>query len=330
MSDTLLDLVRQYGVVRYAERADSDQSKALFDRIAELLPQQPVQARSHRALLLWQHKCGATVAKEDPTETVCWSCVEPGPWRPLLVGGTRTPEADDVVPTEHFEEPVRIIDPQSDLMAQVMAELGVGRPEDVLDALDKRFNALVKARKDRDQMWQNAEAWRRQCDRASAEAADYAERLKAVDRSWTETARQRDEYRAEVERLKAEIWERKQFDARAPQQDGPLRLTLPKVPEGAAWLKGGMSGHRWSPTEFGRWVDEETGQVRGLLPLLEREGSVTVEMAPREPRTAAEIWAGLSDRDRLVRAPLMELAEALNREAGLPEVFDDEPGGERP
>lgn len=76
------------------------------------------------------------------------------------------------------------------------------------------------------------------------------------------------------------------------QPTGPLVLTLPEVPEGAVALIGEMSGHRWIPTEFGRWADEATGQVRGILPLLEREGSVTVEMAPpREPRT----WPKLDD-----------------------------------
>jgi hypothetical protein len=63
------------------------------------------------------------------------------------------------------------------------------------------------------------------------------------------------------------------------------------------------------------------------------EGSVWVEMAPpREPRTPAEVWAGMSPdaRDNMLTHPISpyrELAESLDRAAGLTEVFDDEPGG---
>lgn len=74
--------------------------------------------------------------------------------------------------------------------------------------------------------------------------------------------------------------------ARQPPESGPVVLSVPQAPDGAVGYVGEMTGHRWSPTEFGRFVDETTGQVRGWLQMLGREGSVTVEFAPpREPRT---------------------------------------------
>jgi hypothetical protein len=67
--------------------------------IAALLPQQPVQARTRSGDLIWQHiPCGwphpwhpdaepDTGPDSDPA-----GCHMPGPWRPLLVGGNPAPE----------------------------------------------------------------------------------------------------------------------------------------------------------------------------------------------------------------------------------------------
>ncbi|WP_433078955.1 hypothetical protein ACQP1P_38800 [Dactylosporangium sp. CA-052675] len=69
------------------------------------------------------------------------------------------------------------------------------------------------------------------------------------------------------------------------QQDGPVVLTLPEVPEGAVALTGGT---RWvrSPYLPDAWVLDGGSVPHMLGAVLDREGSVTVEMAPpREPRT---------------------------------------------
>lgn len=72
-----------------------------------------------------------------------------------------------------------------------------------------------------------------------------------------------------------------------PAESGPLVLTLPVVPDGAVALVGGKSGARWERTTYG-W---KSGGYHLTFPaVLDREGSVTVEMAPpREPR----VWPKL-------------------------------------
>lgn len=104
-------------------------------------------------------------------------------------------------------------------------------------------------------------------------------------------------------------------DAVSPAQPGPLVLRLPEVPEGTVSLVGKMTKNRYV-MHGGRW---QFGTSRWTYAeLLGHEGELRVELAPpREQRTAAEIWAGLSPMDRLVGGPLLELAEALDREAGL-------------
>lgn len=83
-------------------------------------------------------------------------------------------------------------------------------------------------------------------------------------------------------------------------ESGPLVLTLPQVPPGAVALIGGVTGHRWEPTESGRWAAAETGQVKPWVKLIAWEGSVTVEMAPpREPRTWPKLDEAPEDADLL-------------------------------
>jgi hypothetical protein len=81
------------------------------------------------------------------------------------------------------------------------------------------------------------------------------------------------------------------------------------------------TGNRYLPRRGGVWAieyhEEECGDLHWVL----RREDVRVELAPpREPRTPAEIWAGLSriQRDVLLadNVLLTELAEALDREAG--------------
>lgn len=109
----LLDLVQQHASewakAALARRRDAHdeanaairRSQALLDRIAELLPQQPVQARGDEGdLPLWIHVCGY-VAEASETPTVSGCCDDglegAGPWRPLLVGGDPAPEEFEMV-----------------------------------------------------------------------------------------------------------------------------------------------------------------------------------------------------------------------------------------
>ena len=195
---------------------------------------------------------------------------------------------------------VDIEDDEPDLIAQVMAELGVDRPEDVLITIQKR-----------------AAAFRRVCESA---------RLRKE---------QRDEARAEVERLKATLEASlgrcrcrichelpELSEASPPAQPDPLVLRLPEVPKGAVALVGVRSGRRYPfHEESGGWRnDDGEGAPWKLSAVLHREQpeGVRVEIVPpREPRTAAEIWRAFSDDDRRRLVNTAELAEALDREAGL-------------
>jgi hypothetical protein len=104
VSENLLDLVRRYGdeqanIVGAMEMAGAGQvqeheqaAEALFDRIAALIPQQPVQARDYYGVPLWHHGCGEVKRFPRRPERRC-DCFNPnGSWRPLLVGGDPAPE----------------------------------------------------------------------------------------------------------------------------------------------------------------------------------------------------------------------------------------------
>lgn len=82
----------------------------------------------------------------------------------------------------------------------------------------------------------------------------------------------------------------------------PLVLTLPQVPEGAVALGGASSGTRYPAHESGGWRNPDDGGAPWKLSaVLDREGSVTVEMAPpREPRTWPKL-DGAPDEVRKVR-----------------------------
>jgi hypothetical protein len=307
----LLDLVQQYGNVRvfalgalHAEEPDVLRehlatANALFARIAALLPQQPVQARDHKGRMLWLHECGAvTPMKVDPTDKGCWNCAAPGPWRPLLVGGTPAPEGDrEAYWQRRFHEEAargdeagqqiltlhRERNEARDFIAQVMEALGVDRPEDVLITIQKR-----------------AEAFRRVCDAADLRKRQRDERL-TLDES-SRLARRFDEARAEVERLKAELTAeedgRRQdwVEHLTPASADPLVLSLPEVPMGAVIARtpdpGGGVPWRWtlvtSGPHAGQWVTLNPGRYVWWWQLFEH-GEVRVELAPpREPRTFPE------------------------------------------
>lgn len=182
--DQLLDLVREYGdecsfdtdVERHGEMA-----RALLDRIAALLPEQPVQARSLLGRLLWFHACGdiCWTAAEPPTRR-CPSCVDSSSWRPLLVGG------DPAHPDIREPRPA-----PSSILSQVMAELGADRPEDVVRAL----RVLKMAQ-------QHGVVARTHIETERDEArAELQHHLDSVDR----LAGELNEARAEVERLRGVV-----------------------------------------------------------------------------------------------------------------------------
>jgi hypothetical protein len=194
----VLDLVQQYGVAMQGlgysagvgQRTDIDAKKAgaLLDRIAALLPQQPVQARDIDGKPWWMHPCGAVYAKTtQPGPYTCEVCNhKPGPWRPLLVGGTAASESEcgavfthptkgaqppcsrphghggEADPSYHSNGMFKWLD-QPDLIAQVMEALGVDRPEDVLGAIET-------IRANRDHNLNAARDLRRMLDAARAEA----------------------------------------------------------------------------------------------------------------------------------------------------------------
>jgi hypothetical protein len=130
-------------------------------------------------------------------------------------------------------------------------------------------------------------------DKLIAERDDYATLMKL-------TAAERDEARAEVERLKGalaaeEEGRRQDWVDRLTPPD-PLVLTLPQVPEGAVLV--GPRGMEYTSYE----IAEERGGGRrwecgswhgGLGSVLDVEGSVRVELAPREPRT----WPKLDEEN---------------------------------
>jgi hypothetical protein len=162
MEKSVIDLVKQYGeacanAVGAREfngepeaLSFEEEAAELLDRIAALLPQQPVQARDETGLPLFIHTCGHVSPESTPgiaegEHHRFPPCRTPGPWRPVLIGGTRAPEPIG----GHFGPDWRWVEGQSaeqpDLMAQVMAELGVDRPEDVLPQI-RGFQGAVRVR----------------------------------------------------------------------------------------------------------------------------------------------------------------------------------------
>jgi hypothetical protein len=76
----------------------------------------------------------------------------------------------------------------------------------------------------------------------------------------------------------------------APQQDGPLVLSLPPVPEGTVALVGDVYRYRFLDNGNGDryWVSPDLGPLP-LGHVLDFEGSVTVEMAAPEPTLADDL-----------------------------------------
>jgi hypothetical protein len=288
--------------------------------------QQPVQARDHTDRL-WQHAFCLGVYNEQQREDHERYC-EPSSWRPLYVldaapDGERTPERCTNLPGcpahpdanpefTHEVDGTRMHSlttgrlepeqPQPDLMAQVMESLGVERPEDVLAAIaTERANFADAAQQIARLMYER--------DEARAEVERYR-RDAALEDGLVESLY------AEIDRLKA-------------AQPNPLVLRLPEVPEGTVALVGNVTGRRYGWDEGrGEWRYADRSAPNGCYwtnypAILGREhpGGVTVELAPEpepQPRTAAEVWAGMREalraelRDHTVPS---ELVDALDREA---------------
>jgi len=130
----VLDLVRQYGdkrehaleMLQLADRESlahqlTQEADALFVRIAELLPQQPVQARDISGLPMWQHDCGWSIGREREPHPLSHQGCHPGPWRPPSAGGAPTPESTAPGPVDHW---YRCDDPDEHPQHGVVGKLG--------------------------------------------------------------------------------------------------------------------------------------------------------------------------------------------------------------
>jgi hypothetical protein len=160
----LLDLGRQYGDARWREgteldgggdawreaRADAD---VLFNRIAEALAQQPVQARNHAREPLWIHGCGTVLADLRVPDTRRHACVidEPGPWRPLLVATDPAPPAA----TDDQHRVLAYLDRQNERMT----------------------DELIKTRDERDEARAEGENWKRRFEEQAARGDEDAQRI---------------------------------------------------------------------------------------------------------------------------------------------------------
>jgi hypothetical protein len=188
------------------------------------------------------------------------------------------------------------------ILREIMAALGVDRAEDVLDLIPA---TVLRLRTERDE--------------ARAELTDEVE----AHRVWQAQCA---EARAEVERYRRLLkTQAENFAAAAQPQDGPIVLRLPEPPPGTVALRGVDGSTRYVRLPHdGSWSDGEHAPVTlaEVLEMHDPEG-VTVELAPepepQQPRTAAEVWLGLSEDERACvwgAIASNELAEALDREAG--------------
>jgi hypothetical protein len=352
--DSWLDLVRQYGDARclvgigrdYA--ANTEEAQALFARIAALVPQQPVQARSGIGFPWFHHGCGEVAKGSVPPRL--HTCDKPGPWRPLLVAapdGDRTPEAKaspfgvrgwvhvDGTPCPEYLAPshyktlwctthgMNVSLPEPDLIAAPDGDRTPERPGQtpskgeihVVAVLDESGNPRLVVQWPPDSA-DPRDTYQQKLIDERDEACAEVERLRTKvndvradrDRILAFGEHLMDQLRAEIERLKA-------------AQSDPLVLRRPEVPEGTVALVG-VDGdrYRWLGDGSDQWeaIEPRPGWRGQLGALLDREGTpVRVELAPpREQRTAAEIWRDIRQPSVVLSVPI-ELAEALDREAGL-------------
>jgi len=312
---TLLRLVDEFGDLRYAagdatmlteDRRINGLAAAVRARIAAVLPQQPVQARSREGSLLWQHTCGSVfgISVTPMVPGPCADCADKDdPWRPLLVGGTPAPEND----------------PGAPLRCPGCGAVDWSITGQVWECKFCRVTMTPRADRDRhephlDGPREPTAEERAEHDLLQALAVDRLDEVLPAIAELREQLRltQQDRHRdgarlaealAEVERLKAELaaeeeGRREDWVGRLTStQSDPLVLSLPEVPEGAVALIGVRKPHRRYPfhAESGGWRnDDGDGAPWKFSAVLHREHpeGVTAEMAPpREPRT----WPVLAD-----------------------------------
>jgi hypothetical protein len=384
---SVLDLVRQYGAARYQAGSpigiralDERRAADLYDRIAELLPRQPVQARTTSGDLIWQHiPCGwphpwhpdsepDTGPDGDPL-----GCHKPGLWRPLLVCSTPAPERCTTLsesgwrcplPAGHeglhtvnydeppvdlrlyearnghpYERPFQVAEPRTDLIAQVMAELGVTNPAEVLDALGALLRLAAESEQNAEKLKRSKELFlvaARRGDKAESErdearaeverqAEQIAKRLVDLERERDEAKRVAEDALAMVSAREAEeasgnneLWQLA-LDALAARPD-PLVLSLPEVPEGTVAVTFPDNDDfpaRAERLPGGLWRIEDTVYTLADLFVLAMNKELTVVSAPpREPRT----WS----RRPLVEDPPDDL-RTVRAGGGTGEVYRRDP-----
>jgi hypothetical protein len=299
-----------------------------LDRTADELTHMattPVQARDMAGLPWWQHGCGAAWPVGDPDQ--CLSCQKPGPWSPLLVGGDPAPEMPawtqrrgEIHVTAVLDDqgsprlwvqwpPGAPEDPHRPVLSQVMTELDVDRPEDVLITIQKRDAAFKRMIEAADHRTKQRDEARAEADRLhrllKTQASNFAAANKRTEAADLQVIAERDDYhewadrlaKAIAEYLRIDIGEHSNMnlpwqaalialtDAVSPQQS--LVLSLPKVPKGTVALVGGMRWERVEVPGIGLpcWKSGLAGPL-DLGAVLDGEGEVRVEFAPpREPRT---------------------------------------------
>jgi hypothetical protein len=183
--------------------------------------------------------------------------------------GDRAPEAGRVSTLR--EQRMQELAAAEITLREVMQELDVGRPEDVLSVIRMRDG--------------DAERARAYAGQVQVEAAQ------KINEARAETA-------AEVERYQRLLKSQASNFAAVSARSGMTVLRLDKIPDGTAALVGKVTGHRYVPGRQGSWVDEATGQTMPYVRVMEREGEVTAVLAPKpKPRTWARVSEDLEPQD---------------------------------
>jgi hypothetical protein len=318
--------------------------RVAYESLAALVPQQPVQARYRQGEAWWIHECGMAVpfrVAPDNSEHHCFPpCKTPGPWRPLFVGGDPAPEQPSALDflasintliiqrDEARAEVERLQAAAAPPYGPAPEERGNAELKDIVRRLDEtgvnngsaseRVGYAIQSMR---QGWATARNYLASLDTVKSDRETIRRSLNYLKDTVTGPAikllgvQHNEDIVPAIERLKA-------------TQPDPLVLSLPKVPEGTAAVIGtrGVGDEIRAvphPSIKNVWVyeqdiDKAEAPCFSLPHFLADYGPLRVELAaPREPRTAAEVWRSMSDRARLVSADQMELAEALDREAGL-------------
>lgn len=221
--------------------------------------------------------------------------------------------------------------PDLELIQQVMAELGVEHPGDVLMALEKRFNALIMARQSRDEH-------RQARLRAEYELAQLAKQLDEVGEvriaqahnqdgmplwihlcgyvdAFTNVPLDRPPYGGGCDECDSgypQLGDWRPLLAEASHRPpGPARrkpakpLTLPKIPDGTIALRGNRTGRRYVPSRRheDRWVVEDhvVQVLHSLASVLIFEDPDGVEPESAGPREAL-VWPQLRTSPNTVTA----------------------------